>query len=153
MTQNPTPPNRSDKLIRNSTVEFLIFTAQEGGDSIQARYEDETLWLTKQLMAELFGTTRANISIHLRNIYESGELTETATCKEFLQVRTEGSRQVSRRLPWVQSECRYTCLSIPITVTPFRMGVYSWHERPYKRAPNRKKMTWEKCLLAELGSI
>ena len=99
MPHDPTPPNRSDKLIRNSTVEFLIFTAQEGGDSIQARYEDETLWLTKQLMAELFGTTRANISIHLRNIYESGELTETATCKEFLQVRTEGSRQVSRRLP------------------------------------------------------
>lgn len=47
MTQNPTSPNRPDKLIRNSTVEFLIFTAQEGGDSIQARYEDETLWLTK----------------------------------------------------------------------------------------------------------
>lgn len=43
-------------------------------------------------MAELFGTTRANISIHLRNIYESGELAEMATCKEFLQVRTEGSR-------------------------------------------------------------
>ena len=99
MTQDAVPPNRPDKLIRNSTAEFLIFTAQEGADSIQARYEDETLWLTKQLMAELFGTTRANVSIHLRNIYESGELTEVATCKEFLQVRTEGSRQVNRRVP------------------------------------------------------
>ncbi|WP_128774451.1 virulence RhuM family protein [Actinomyces oricola] len=99
MTQDAVPPNRPDKLIRNSTAEFLIFIAQEGADSIQARYEDETLWLTKQLMAELFGTTRANVSIHLRNIYESGELTEVATCKEFLQVRTEGSRQVNRRVP------------------------------------------------------
>ena len=50
MTQDAVPPNRPDKLIRNSTAEFLIFTAQEGADSIQARYEDETLWLIKQLL-------------------------------------------------------------------------------------------------------
>ncbi|WP_236266030.1 hypothetical protein [Actinomyces sp. zg328] len=62
-------------------AEFLIFTVKEGGDSIQVRYEDEMPWLTKQLMAELFGTTQANISIHLRNIYESGEVTQAATCK------------------------------------------------------------------------
>jgi len=99
MKPDAIPSNRSEKLIRNSTAEFLIFTAQEGVDSIQARYEEETLWLTKQLMAELFGTSRANISIHLRNIYESEELTEAATCKKFLQVRTEGSREVSRRVP------------------------------------------------------
>ncbi len=58
-----------------------MFAAQKGGDSIQARYEDETPWLTKQFMAELFGATRANISIHLRYIYGSGELTQVATCK------------------------------------------------------------------------
>ena len=86
------------RLIRNSTAEFLIFTAQEGGASIEARYEDETIWLTQRLMAELFGTTRANITLHLRNIYDSGELEESATCKDFLHVRQEGQRQVSRQV-------------------------------------------------------
>lgn len=91
-------PKSPRQLIRNSTAEFLIFTAHEGGASIEARYEDETIWLTQKLMAELFGTTRANVALHLRNIYESGELEESATCKDFLQVRQEGSRQVSRRV-------------------------------------------------------
>ena len=95
MTTNPDPPS---KLIRNSTAEFLIFTAQDGDSSIEARYEDETIWLTQRLMAELFGTTRANITLHLRNIYDSGELEESATCKDFLHVRQEGQRQVSRRV-------------------------------------------------------
>ena len=88
----------SRRLIRNSTAEFLIFTAQEGGASIEARYEDETIWLTQRMMAELFGTTRANITLHLRNIYDSGELEESATCKDFLHVRQEGQRQVSRQV-------------------------------------------------------
>ena len=95
MTTNPDSPS---KLIRNSTAEFLIFTAQDGGSSIEARYEDETIWLTQRRMAELFGTTRANITLHLRNIYDSGELEESATCKDFLHVRQEGQRQVSRRV-------------------------------------------------------
>lgn len=55
-------PQSSGQLIRNSTAEFLIFTAQDGGESIEARYEDETVWLTQRLMAELFGTTRANVA-------------------------------------------------------------------------------------------
>ena len=88
----------SSRLIRNSIAEFLIFTAQEGGASIEARYEDETIRLTQRLIAELFGTTRASIALHLRNIYVSGELKESATCKDFLHVRQEGQRQISRRV-------------------------------------------------------
>ena len=95
MTTNPDSPT---KLIRNSTAEFLIFTAQDGDSNIEARYEDETIWLTQRRIAELFGTTRANITLHLRNIYDSGELEESATCKDFLHVRQEGQRQVSRRV-------------------------------------------------------
>ncbi|WP_454925200.1 RhuM family protein [Actinomyces gerencseriae] len=49
-------------------------------------------------MAELLGTTRANISLHLRNVYASAEPEESATCKEFLHVRQEGQRQISRRV-------------------------------------------------------
>ena len=55
--------------IRNSTAEFLIFTGQAGEKSIEARYEDETIWLTQKLMATLFEVTSALISEHLKNIF------------------------------------------------------------------------------------
>jgi hypothetical protein len=85
--------------LRNSTAEFLIFTAQVGEQSIEARYEDETIWLTQKLMAELFATTRENINQHLATIYQSEELSQEATCKNFLQVRQEGTREVQRSIP------------------------------------------------------
>ncbi|HEX5794149.1 MAG TPA: virulence RhuM family protein [Rheinheimera sp.] len=85
------------KLIRNSTAEFLIFTGQVGEQSIEARYEDNTIWLTQKLMAQLFEVQPQNITQHLKNIFADAELTEDATCKEFLQVQTEGGRQVSRK--------------------------------------------------------
>src|SRR6056297_2536398 len=86
------------KHIRNSTAEFLIFSAQSGGDGLEVRYEDETIWLTQKLMAQLFEVTVPNISQHLTAIYESGEITSEATVKKFLTVQTEGSREVSRQL-------------------------------------------------------
>ena len=89
--------DKGKQLIRNSTAEFLIFTGQAGEQSIEARYEDETIWLTQQLMAELFQVKPQNITMHLKNIYNEGELQESATCKEFLQVQTEGNRQVERK--------------------------------------------------------
>lgn len=55
--------------IRNSTAEFLIFAEQNETDTIEVRFEDETLWLTQQLMAQLFDTTRANITQHMTNIF------------------------------------------------------------------------------------
>lgn len=85
-----------EERIRNSTVEFLLFTSTEDGASIEARYESETIWLTQKLMAELFGTTQQNISLHLKTIYADGELDEQATHKDFLLVQTEAAREVSR---------------------------------------------------------
>ncbi|WP_341648327.1 hypothetical protein [Thauera humireducens] len=67
------------KLIRNSTAEFLIFTSQAGDQSIEARYEDETVWLTQKLRAELFAVDVRTVSEHLRNIFASGELDEEAS--------------------------------------------------------------------------
>ena len=58
------------KLIRNSTAEFLIFTAQAGEQSIEARYEDETVWLTQKLMAELFAVDVRTVSEHLKKLEE-----------------------------------------------------------------------------------
>lgn len=76
--------------------QFLIYQAENGAIKIDVRFEDETVWLTQQLMAELFQTTQQNISLHLQNIYEEGELNPEATHKEFLSVRQEGVRQISR---------------------------------------------------------
>lgn len=76
--------------------QFLIYATEDGQAKIDVRIEGETVWLTQQHMAELFQTSVPNISMHLRNIYADGELREEATVKDFLTVRTEGSRQVSR---------------------------------------------------------
>lgn len=84
------------KLIRNSTAEFLIFTGQTGEQSIEARYEDETLWLSQKLMAELFGVDVRTVSEHLKNIFGSHELVPEATIRKFRIVQQEGQREVSR---------------------------------------------------------
>lgn len=86
------------KLIRNSTAEFLIFTGQAGEKSIEARYENETVWLSQKLIAELFAVDVRTVNEHLKNIYDSGELQREATIRKFRTVQTEGSRQVARNI-------------------------------------------------------
>ncbi len=63
---------------------------------LEVRVDEETVWLTQQQMAELFETTPQNITMHIRNLYNEGELDMNPTCKDFLQVRTEGNRTVKR---------------------------------------------------------
>ena len=70
--------------IRNSTSEFLIFTNQSGENTIEVRMQDETVWLTQNLIAVLFQTTKQNISLHLKNIFKNGELNENSVVKDFL---------------------------------------------------------------------
>lgn len=76
---------------------FLLYTAPSGEVRVQVYLQDESVWLTQKAMSLLFDTTTQNITIHLKNIFESGELDEMATCKEILQVQQEGERQVSRK--------------------------------------------------------
>ncbi len=76
--------------------EFILYQTEDGRTRIQCRFENETIWLTQVLMAELFQTTVANINLHLKAIYEENELSEEATIKSYLIVRNEGARQVSR---------------------------------------------------------
>ena len=78
--------------------QFLVYRTETGQDKIEVRLEGETAWLTQAHMAELFQTTVPNINIHLRNIFEEGELDENSTIKEFLIVRGEGKRDVERRV-------------------------------------------------------
>ena len=77
---------------------FLIYQAEDGAIKIEVRFEDETVWLSQPLMAELFGTSQQNVSLHLQNIYDEGELQAGATHKEILSVRREGTRDVQRRV-------------------------------------------------------
>ena len=80
--------------------EIVIYQSENGDTKIDVRFVDETVWLTQQQMAELFQSSRTNIVEHIQHIYEEGELDESSTCRKFRQVRTEGSRQVSREIPY-----------------------------------------------------
>lgn len=84
--------------IRNSTAEFLIFQIEGKEDGVQVMYQNETIWCTQKAMAQLFDCSIDNIGLHLKNIYESGELVQEATVEYFSVVQTEGERQVSRNL-------------------------------------------------------
>lgn len=79
--------------------EIIIYRSEDGETRVEVQFTGETVWLSQQQMAELFHTTRPNIVQHIRNIYAEEELNEQATCKNFLQVRQEGSRQVTREIP------------------------------------------------------
>ncbi len=77
--------------------QIIIYQTESGETKLDVRFQDETVWLTQKLMAELFQTSSQNITIHLKNIFEEGELEEKATCKDFLQVQIEGNREVNRK--------------------------------------------------------
>ena len=80
--------------------EIILYQTEDGQTKLEVRLEDETVWLTQQQLATLLQTTKQNISLHIHNIYEEGELTPEATVKVFLTVRPEGTRQVKRALDY-----------------------------------------------------
>ena len=84
--------------IRNSTAEFLIFQIDGKEDGVQVVYHHESVWCTQKAMAQLFDCSSDNIGLHLKNIYETGELSQEATAENFSVVQTEGERQVNRNL-------------------------------------------------------
>lgn len=76
--------------IRNSTAEFLVFTAQAGEKGIEVRVEEQTVWLTQKLIAVLFDKGRSTITEHLKTIFETGELDEKAVCRDFRHTAEDG---------------------------------------------------------------
>ena len=84
--------------IRNSTAEFLIFQIEGKEDGVQVVYHKESVWCTQKAMAQLFDCSSDNIGLHLKNIYETGELSQEATTENFSVVQNEGERQVNRKL-------------------------------------------------------
>ena len=79
-----------DKLIRNSTAEFLIFTSSAGENSIEVKVFEESVWLTQMMIAQLFDKGRTTIIEHLKNIFESEELVEKSVCREFRHTANDG---------------------------------------------------------------
>jgi hypothetical protein len=85
-----------DDTMPGSIGQFLLYTTEDGHNRVEVRLEDGMLWLTQAAMAELFQTSPQNITQHIRAIYSTDELSEDRTCKDYLQVRTEGVRTVER---------------------------------------------------------
>ncbi len=88
MNNNDSQPKKI--MIRNSTVEFLMFTSDSKEDSIEVRFENEMLWLTQKMMSILFNCSTDNISFHLKNIFDERELFEDVVTKEYLTVASDG---------------------------------------------------------------
>ena len=85
------PDRKKDTFqIRNSTVDFLVFTRDAHEDGIEVRVQDQDVWLTQKAIAQLFEVDRSVVTKHLKNVYESGELSEAATCANFAQVADNG---------------------------------------------------------------
>jgi prophage maintenance system killer protein len=80
--------------------QIVIYQTEDGKTQIDVRLENETVWLTQAQMAELFEKTPQNITMHIGNAYKEGELEKGATCKEYLQVQTEGKRKVTRKVKY-----------------------------------------------------
>lgn len=82
---------KNNKLqIRNSTVDFLVFTKDAHEDGIEVHVQDHDVWLTQKAIGQLFDVDRSVVTKHLKNIYESGELSEDSTCANFAQVADNG---------------------------------------------------------------
>ena len=76
--------------------EIVLFESRDGAVTLPVSVRDESVWLTRMQMADLFGVTPQNITIHLKKVYAAGELEREATSKDFLLVQTEGGRQITR---------------------------------------------------------
>lgn len=82
----------------NPNSEMVVYVGDDGKSQIQARLQDENMWLTQVQLAQVFQTTRQNIGQHIKNIYEEKELDPSATIKKFFIVQTEGDREASRNI-------------------------------------------------------
>ncbi len=80
--------------------EIIIYQTDDGLSKIEVKMLDETVWLTQQQLVELYQTSKANISEHIKNIYDENELDEVSTVRKFRTVQNEGNRQVSREMTY-----------------------------------------------------
>ena len=91
-------PQTSREIIKSSTAQYLTFVSATGDDpeSIEVRYEDENIWMTQKMMAELYGVSVPAVNQHISNLISDGEI-DPATIKQYLIVQKEGNREVKRK--------------------------------------------------------
>ena len=82
----------------NNKNEILIYEDKDGITKVNVTFTDEDIWLTQSQLAEIYKTSRENVTMHISNIYKDNELPKDSTCKKFLQVQNEGSRSVKRNI-------------------------------------------------------
>ena len=97
MKKLPENQKTNNLMIRNSTAEFLMFTADSRQDGLEVRFQDETVWLTQKLMAELFQCSTDNVSLHLKNIFKDGELLKKSVTEEFSVTASDGFLKFNQR--------------------------------------------------------
>ncbi|MCX6785779.1 MAG: virulence protein RhuM/Fic/DOC family protein [Candidatus Komeilibacteria bacterium] len=83
---------------KQENKEIIIYQAKSGAIELKGDYQSETIWASQAEMSRIFNVTPQNITLHLRNIFKEGELSENSTCKEYLQVRKEGNREIRRKI-------------------------------------------------------
>ena len=101
--------------------QIAFYQAPDGSVNIEVLFAEENMWLTQKKMAELFDTTPQNITQHLKNIYFDKEIDESATCKDFLQVQSEGVRAVKRETASMRF-CTTPGTSVTRSRNPWRLG-------------------------------
>ena len=121
------------ELTPNNTSQFIIYQTESGQTKIEVRLENETVWLTQKLMAELFQVAKSSISEHIKHIYEEGELVREATVQNFRTVQAEGERKVTRELE---------CYNLPLVPKLQLRETGSWsflHRIPKQELGNAQK--------------
>lgn len=86
--------------MENKQSNFILYKTEDDKISVDVRFDDDTVWLSQEQMATLFGKGRSTIAEHIGNVYDEGELEQNRTCRKFRQVRQEGTREVERELDY-----------------------------------------------------
>ena len=92
--------NDNNKILATTDDSQIVLYQPDESISLQVKIEEDTVWLTQAQMVELFGSSKANISEHITNIYQQGELMQSATVRKFRTVRKEGNRMVTRNMDY-----------------------------------------------------
>lgn len=129
--------------------QFIIYQSEDGDIRIDVKFSGETVWLSQQQMAELYQTSRSNVVEHIRSIYKDGELDEKSTCRKFRQVRQEGTRKVSREIPFYNLDMiislGYRVHSV--IATRFRIWATERLKKSIVKNHNRNSRYWEKMTI------
>jgi hypothetical protein len=139
----------SDEPLPQSSI--ILYQTEDGRTRVECRFENETIWLTQALIAELFQTSIPNVNIHLKSIYDEGELELGATIKSYLIVRSEGGREVSRE---VLHYSLAAILAVGYRVRSSRGTQFRWPpttNRPRRRPSLCFKPSRTNCILPRQG--